>query len=109
MINAFRQSKFWIAANIVGMGVYFYMACQTWNIDSALGSPFPLIQLCQALWLLLYVAVNLTWFIFVTVGICRWRAWRPLIIWISGIALWVCAVQYDRHRFSIEVEEAAKL
>jgi hypothetical protein len=109
MITALSKSKFWVAANVAGMGVYFYMACQTWNIDSALGSGFPLITVCLCLWLLLYVAVNLTWFIVIAARIWRHRAWLPLVIWMSGVALWAIAIRYDKYRFAVEVEQAGKL
>lgn len=109
MGTAPKKSIFFVIANILGIAIYLVFAYTTWNIDYAIsGFRLSIDALLMVGTKFLFLIVNLIWAVLIAVDIRRFKAWLPLLVWLSSGMLWMAAIRYDNYRFGIEVEKAKK-
>lgn len=108
------KSRYWVCANLIGIGLYLYFASATWlppsdpTIGLLSGEPIywsltalPVLAIC--------LVINLIWLGLIVLNARRGSGWRSIRNWLLVIISWVLVNRFDGYniehgsRFSREI------
>ncbi|MGR4863414.1 hypothetical protein [Caulobacter sp. LARHSG274] len=101
MIREFQESRVWVAANLVGVATFLWLASRTWiepelRGEDVAGGGDAVVWVVTAMPVLAAVfALDLIWCAMVFTKVAKTRTWRALSPLAAMAFLWLCAVLID--------------
>lgn len=95
------RAKYWVGANILGIGIYLYFASRLWPLPKDAGTDlaanpivwgltaFPAFAVCSL--------INIIWLTLILHEGFRGKGWRSMRAWLLVVVSWAAVNRFDNY------------